>query len=118
MKWGLTGPLTNTRYSTVTCFCRHLNTFTPLNTLDTMDQGLSTGAHQFSDGLRERTGRADSTVSREALTATGEVEVKDKDGNALKTFGRTPDGTGKMKAAFAPFVTVDSITVCRQYCGG
>ncbi|CAG8927032.1 unnamed protein product [Penicillium salamii] len=58
-----------------------------------MDQGLSTGAHQFSDGLRERTGRADSTVSREALTATGEVEVKDKDGNALKTFGRTPDGT-------------------------
>ncbi|CAG8370768.1 unnamed protein product [Penicillium salamii] len=58
-----------------------------------MDQGLSTGAHQFSDGLRERTGRADSTVSREALTATGEVEVKDKDGNELKTFGRTPDGT-------------------------
>ncbi|CAG8089175.1 unnamed protein product [Penicillium salamii] len=58
-----------------------------------MDQGLSTGAHQFSDGLRERTGRADSTVSREALTATGEVEVKDNDGNALKTFGRTPDGT-------------------------
>ncbi|CAG7957901.1 unnamed protein product [Penicillium salamii] len=58
-----------------------------------MDQGLSTGAHQFSDGLRERTGRADSTVSREALTATGEVEVKDKDGNEPKTFGRTPDGT-------------------------
>ncbi|CAI7610460.1 unnamed protein product [Penicillium bialowiezense] len=58
-----------------------------------MDQGLSTGSHQFSDGLRERNSRADSTVSREALTAVGEVEVKDKDGNELKTFGRTPDGT-------------------------
>lgn len=62
-----------------------------------MDQGLSTGSHQFSDGLRERNSRADSTVSREALTAVGEVEVKDKDGNELKTFGRTPDGTGKRK---------------------
>ena len=60
-----------------------------------MDQGLSTGAHQNTDGLRERNLRADSTVGREALTATGEVEVKDKDGNELKTFGRTPDGTGK-----------------------
>ncbi|KAK9852752.1 uncharacterized protein MYU51_007961 [Penicillium brevicompactum] len=58
-----------------------------------MDQGLSTGSHQKTDGLRERNSRADSTVGREALTATGEVEVKDKDGNELKTFGRTPDGT-------------------------
>jgi|tagenome__1003787_1003787.scaffolds.fasta_scaffold16736903_1 hypothetical protein len=60
-----------------------------------MDQGLSTGAHQDIDGLRERNVRADSTVGREALTATGEAEAKDKAGNELKTFGRTPDGTGK-----------------------
>ena len=65
-----------------------------------MDQGLSTGAHQRTDGLRERNVRADSTVSREALTATGEIEAKDKEGNELKTFGRTPDGTGKTKGAF------------------
>lgn len=63
-----------------------------------MDQGLSTGAHQDIDGLRERNTRVDSTVGREALTAMGEVEIKDKegkDGKELKTFGRTPDGTGK-----------------------
>lgn len=60
-----------------------------------MDQGLSTGTHQEIDGLRERLRCADSTVGREALTAVGEVEIKDKDGNELKTFGRTPDGTGK-----------------------
>lgn len=59
-----------------------------------MDQGLSTGTHQEFDGLRERK-CVDSTVGREALTAVGEVEIKDKDGNELKTFGRTPDGTGK-----------------------
>lgn len=64
-----------------------------------MDQGLSTGAHQDIDGLRERNIRVDSTVGREALTAFGEVEIKDKegkDGKELKTFGRTPDGTGKL----------------------
>ncbi|KAJ5560974.1 hypothetical protein N7535_009171 [Penicillium sp. DV-2018c] len=58
-----------------------------------MDQGLSTGAHQDIDGLRERNVRTDSTVGREALTAAGEMEAKDKDGKSLKTFGRTPDGT-------------------------
>ncbi|KAJ5250123.1 hypothetical protein N7489_000533 [Penicillium chrysogenum] len=58
-----------------------------------MDQGLSTGAHQDTDGLRERNTRVDSTVGREALTAVGEGEIKDKDGKASKTFGRTPDGT-------------------------
>jgi hypothetical protein len=63
-----------------------------------MDEGLSTGTH-LSDGLRERNIRTDSTVSREALTAMGEVEVKDKDGKELKTFGRTPDGTGKLATA-------------------
>ena len=61
-----------------------------------MDQGLSTGTHQESGGLRERNLRTDSTVGREALTAVGEVEIKDKDGKASKTFGRTPDGTGKL----------------------
>jgi phosphatidylethanolamine N-methyltransferase len=61
-----------------------------------MDQGLSTGAHQDTDGLRERNTRVDSTVGREALTAVGEGEIKDKDGKASKTFGRTPDGTGKL----------------------
>jgi phosphatidylethanolamine N-methyltransferase len=59
-----------------------------------MDQGLSTGAHQDIDGLRERNLRVDSTVGREALTAAAEVEIKD--GKKQKTFGRTPDGTGKL----------------------
>ncbi|KAJ5102075.1 hypothetical protein NUU61_004297 [Penicillium alfredii] len=58
-----------------------------------MDQGLSTGAHQSTDGLRERNvTRPDSTTGRDALTATGEAEVWDK-GKEMKTFGRTPDGT-------------------------
>ncbi|KGO56071.1 Phospholipid methyltransferase [Penicillium expansum] len=57
-----------------------------------MDQGLSTGAHQDIDGLRERNTRVDSTVGREALAAVGEVEIEDKDGKESKTFGRTPDG--------------------------
>lgn len=61
-----------------------------------MDQGLSTGAHQETDGLRERNVRTDSTVGREALTAVGEMDLKDKDGHDSKTFGRTPDGTGKL----------------------
>jgi hypothetical protein len=75
------------------------NVFFSLNLLvkwHTMDQGLSTGAHQDIDGLRERNVRTDSTVGREALTAAGEMEAKDKDGKHLKTFGRTPDGTGKL----------------------
>lgn len=61
-----------------------------------MDQGLSTGAHQDIDGLRERNTRVDSTVGREALAAVGEVEIEDKDGKESKTFGRTPDGKGKL----------------------
>ncbi|OJJ37517.1 hypothetical protein ASPWEDRAFT_26893 [Aspergillus wentii DTO 134E9] len=55
-----------------------------------MDRGLSTGTHRENDGLRER---IPTSVSPEALAATGEVEVTDKEGNELKTFGRTPDGT-------------------------
>jgi phosphatidylethanolamine N-methyltransferase len=58
-----------------------------------MDQGLSTGTQQTHDGLRERVSRPDST-GRDALMASGEVEFVDKFGHELKTFGRTPDGTG------------------------
>ncbi|CAL5873338.1 uncharacterized protein PFLUO_LOCUS7609 [Penicillium psychrofluorescens] len=57
-----------------------------------MDHGLSTGAQQTHDGLRERVSRPDST-RRDALMASGEVEFNDKSGQELKTFGRTPDGT-------------------------
>jgi phosphatidylethanolamine N-methyltransferase len=58
-----------------------------------MDHGLSTGAQQTHDGLRERVSRLDST-GRDALVASGEAEFNDKSGKELKTFGRTPDGTG------------------------
>ncbi|KAJ5610967.1 hypothetical protein N7510_007686 [Penicillium lagena] len=57
-----------------------------------MDHGLSTGTQQTHDGLRERVSRPDST-GRDALRASGEVEFIDKNGQELKTFGRTPDGT-------------------------
>lgn len=59
-----------------------------------MEQGRSTGALQ-PEGLRERIQRPDSTGGRDALTATGEAEIKDAAGKDKKTFGRTPDGTGK-----------------------
>lgn len=60
-----------------------------------MDQGRSTGAQQ-PDGLRERiVSHSDSTGSRDALTATGEVEIKDEASKDKKTFGRTPDGTSR-----------------------
>lgn len=60
-----------------------------------MDQGRSTGAQQ-PEGLRERNvPRPDSTGGRDALTATGELEAKDEAGKDKKTFGRTPDGTGR-----------------------
>jgi phosphatidylethanolamine N-methyltransferase len=60
-----------------------------------MDQGRSTGAQQ-PDGLRERNvPRPDSTEGCDALTATGELEAKDEAGKDKKTFGRTPDGTGR-----------------------
>lgn len=63
-----------------------------------MDQGRSTGAQQ-PDGLRERIlSRSDSTGSRDALTATGEIEIKDEAGKDKKTFGRTPDGTGRCQS--------------------
>jgi hypothetical protein len=61
-----------------------------------MDTGRSTGAQQ-PGGLRERNvSRPDSTGGRDALTATGEVEIKDGTGKDQKTFGRTPDGRGKL----------------------
>lgn len=61
-----------------------------------MDRGLSTGTHQADDGLRERTvaSQSSSAPGLEALTATGEGEVKDKAGKGKKTYGRTPDGKG------------------------
>lgn len=61
-----------------------------------MDRGLSTGTHNDNEGLRERpvASQSASTLSPEALTATGDVEPKDT-GKELKTYGRTPDGTGK-----------------------
>jgi hypothetical protein len=60
-----------------------------------MDQGRSTGAQQ-PKGLRERNvQRPNSTGGRDALTATGELEAKNESGKDKKTFGRTPDGTGR-----------------------
>lgn len=59
-----------------------------------MDQGRSTGAQQ-PNGLRERIPHSDSIGSRDALTATGDVEIKDGVGKDKKAFGRTPDGTGR-----------------------
>lgn len=61
-----------------------------------MDRGLSTSTRIDDEGLRERnvTSQSTSTLSPEALTATGDVELKDKTGKDCKTFGRTPDGTG------------------------
>lgn len=63
-----------------------------------MDRGLSTGAHLEPNGLRERNvsshPNSNSTVDApDALAATGEVDVKEKSGKEMKTFGRTPDGT-------------------------
>ncbi|KAF7165976.1 hypothetical protein CNMCM5623_009946 [Aspergillus felis] len=59
-----------------------------------MDRGLSTGTHQADGGLRERAAASQSSSppGLEALTATGEGEVKDKAGKEKKTYGRTPDG--------------------------
>ncbi|GES60110.1 phosphatidylethanolamine N-methyltransferase [Aspergillus terreus] len=59
-----------------------------------MDRGLSTGTHNDNEGLRERpvASQSASTLSPEALTATGDIEPKDT-GKELKTYGRTPDGT-------------------------
>lgn len=65
-----------------------------------MDQGRSTGAQQ-PDGLRERNvPRPNSTGAGDALTATGELEAKDEAGKDKKTFGRTPDGTGRCLLSF------------------
>lgn len=63
-----------------------------------MDQGRSTGALQ-PEGLRERIQRPDSTAGREALNAHGEADIKDAAGKDKKTFGRTPDGTGRFPRA-------------------
>jgi phosphatidylethanolamine N-methyltransferase len=61
-----------------------------------MDRGLSTGTRQEDGGLRERTmaSQSSSAPGLEALTATGEGEVKDKAGKGKKAYGRTPDGKG------------------------
>lgn len=72
-----------------------------------MDQGRSTGAQQ-PEGLRERiVSHSDSTGSRDALTATGEVEIKEETGKDKKTFGRTPDGTGRWH--------LNDLCVCAQW---
>ena len=69
------------------------NTSSLLNNI--MDQGRSTGAQQ-PDGLRERiVSPSDSTPGPDTLAAHGEAEIKDGDGKDKKTFGRTPDGTGR-----------------------
>lgn len=82
--------------STVTCDVTDLAPTIPIFLNNIMDQGHSTGAQQ-PDGLRERiVSYPDSTGGRDALTATGEVEIKDDAGKDKKTFGRTPDGTGKL----------------------
>lgn len=63
----------------------------------TMDSGLSTGTHHRHDGLRERNNVSQSnnnTAVPDAMTATGEVEPKDKAEGNKKAFGRTPGGTG------------------------
>lgn len=63
-----------------------------------MDRGLSTGTHiGDDDGLRERfqSSQSDSSLGAGALTAAGEVEAKDGTSQNKKTFGRTPDGTGR-----------------------
>ncbi|OJJ51183.1 hypothetical protein ASPZODRAFT_127210 [Penicilliopsis zonata CBS 506.65] len=63
-----------------------------------MDQGASTGAHRNDEGLRERvidSSSVDDLAGRKALAAAAELEVKDKHGRDRKTYGRTPDGTGK-----------------------
>ena len=62
-----------------------------------MDRGLSTGTHLGDDGLRERnpTSQSQSPLGTGALTAAGEVEAKDSANKDKKTFGRTPDGTGR-----------------------
>lgn len=75
-----------------------------------MDTGRSTGA-QHPDGLRERNvSRPDSTGGRDALTAVGEIEIKDGTGKDQKTFGRTPDGTGRSPSPFrANFAMVDVV---------
>ncbi|KAJ5670412.1 Phosphatidylethanolamine N-methyltransferase [Penicillium maclennaniae] len=57
-----------------------------------MDTGRSTGAQQ-PDGLRERVSRPDSTGGRDALNASGEIDIRKGNGKDQKTFGRTPAGT-------------------------
>lgn len=82
-----------------------------------MDRGLSTGTQNESEGLRERNvaSQSASTLTPDALTATGDVEPKDKES---KTYGRTPDGTGTVQLirfflirthSLAPDPTIDSI---------
>lgn len=67
-----------------------------------MDSGLSTGTHHQHDGLRERNNvsQSNNTAVPDALTATGEVELKDKAEGSKKAFGRTPDGTGMFSLTF------------------
>ena len=67
-----------------------------------MDSGLSTGTHQHHDGLRERNNvsQSNDTAVPDALTATGEVEPKDKAEGSRKAFGRTPGGTGMFVTEF------------------
>lgn len=62
-----------------------------------MDRGLSTGTQAGDEGLRERNVPSQSPpkLTTEALTATGDIKPKDQPGQDLKTFGRTPDGTGR-----------------------
>lgn len=61
-----------------------------------MDRGLSTGTANESDGLRARTAPPQSNAANSgALATAGELDSKDKAGKDLKTFGRTPDGTGR-----------------------
>lgn len=70
-----------------------------------MDRGLSTGTNSEPNGLRERNVAAQpsSTIvdAPDALAASGEVDIKDESGKELKTFGRTPDGTGRSPRSIA-----------------
>ena len=61
-----------------------------------MDRGLSTGTANESDGLRARAAPPQSNAANSgALATAGELDSKDKVGTDLKTFGRTPNGTGR-----------------------
>lgn len=69
-----------------------------------MEAGISSGTHRDDHGLRKRNGplMTDPAVVPSALAATGEVEATDKHGKAMKTFGRTPDGTGEYISFLKP----------------